>query len=87
MARYKELATHKEKALYFSGGYGPLSNCHMVNLRVYGNHLQSLEHACQWRKAIYLECCDVVIHIMNTTTAAHAKQITDDKLDTTNSDW
>ncbi len=24
---------------------------------------------------------------MNTTTAAHAKQITDDKLDTKNTDW
>ncbi len=35
---------------------------------------------------MYLRCSDIAIHIMNTTTAAHVKQIADDKLDTINTD-
>ncbi len=34
-----------KKRCYFRGGYDPLSNYHMINLRVYGNNFQSLEHA------------------------------------------
>ncbi len=59
----------------------------MVNLRVFDNIFQSLEHAYQWHKAIYLQHSNIAIHIMNTTTAAHAKQIADDKLDKGNTDW
>ncbi len=59
----------------------------MVNLRVFGNIFQSLEHAYQWCKAMYLQSSDVAINIRHNTTAAHAKQITDDKLETGNTDW
>ncbi len=78
---------HIKKRRYFRGEHDPLSNYHMVNLRVFGNIFQSLEHAYQRRKAMYIQRSDVAIHIMKTTTAAHAKQIADDKLDTRNTNW
>ncbi len=36
---------------------------------------------------MYIQRSDVANHILKTTTAAHAKQIADDKLDTRNTDW
>ena len=59
----------------------------MVNLRVWDRVFKSLEHAYQWRKAIYLGLDPVAWRIMNTGTASQAKRIADNELDTKGTDW
>jgi ribA/ribD-fused uncharacterized protein len=72
---------------YFCSENDPLSNFFMVNLRVWDRVFKSLEHAYQWRKAIYLGQESVAWRIMNTGTASQAKRIADNELDTKGTDW
>lgn len=78
---------HKKKKRLFKGGGDPLSNFRHFTFRAYGLVFKSLEHAYQWRKAMYMGREDIARRILNAPTAADAKRIADNELNTMGTNW
>jgi len=78
---------HTKGRRYFQGDRDPLSNFYMVQFQMWGKVFKSLEHAYQWRKAVFLDLDHVAWEIMEASTARDAKRIADQKLNTHGSDW
>jgi ribA/ribD-fused uncharacterized protein len=78
---------HTKKKRYFKSERDPLSNFYLVQLLVWGKVFKSLEHAYQWRKAVFLGLDNVAWRIMQVSTAREAKRIADRELNTRGTDW